>query len=472
MKLGPATGFALAVTMMGCRHPSTEGMGVADVVAAAIVDGPPGLLPARCRRTDAAFVLDDGQGLGDLEVGDGIAYPGGYAVGIAHRTGAGRVAAIALLHREPTGLTRILDLGPTTGDAPPPRIGWRGGELVGGQVAGGKIEGGQVAGGQLVAAAYVSAIPPAPGTRPSRGDATRDVAIYTVAGGVTAGPPLSISQRRDDSLALDLALAGPAGVLVWDETTTAARGVVKAAAFTTDLAAAGRDVSPPDSDAELPRVVTQGGAFAVIWIARRPEPASGLDGSAAEAVGEARAFGWLEMVHVDGQGAAIGPVRRLTSPLGHVSAYDVEARDPPAGSGTSSLLIVVRDDGEAVDGSGGALLRVRVSGDVVEPPVAFATDGLGRGAPSFVSAAGAEAGSAPALALAWVASGEQARLIPLDAVGAPTAAPSAEDDLSEARALLFMGGPSSAPPKSSALEVLVATPSDSAAQLRVFACSR
>ena len=142
MKLGPAAGFALAVAMMGCRHPSTEGIGVADVVAAAIADGPPGLLPARCRRTDAAFALDDGQGLADLEVGDGIAYPGGYAVGIAHRTGAGRVAAIALLRREPIGLTRILDLGPTMGDAPPPRIGWRGGASGGAKAWGGKTRGG------------------------------------------------------------------------------------------------------------------------------------------------------------------------------------------------------------------------------------------------------------------------------------------------------------------------------------------
>jgi hypothetical protein len=342
---------------------------------------------------------------------------------------------------------------------------------------------GQTVEGQIVAAAYVPEISPTPGSPPARGDATRDVVIYTVTGGVTAGPALSISQRRDDSLTLDLAFAGPAGVLVWDETTSASRGVVKAAAFTKDRSAPGRDVSPPDSDAELPRVVPQGGGFAVIWIARRPEPACGPGGSAAEAVGEARAFGWLEMVHVDGQGAATDPVRRLTSPAGHVSAYDVEAREAPAGRGAPSLLVVARDDGEAVDGSGGALLRVRVTGAVVEPPVAIATDGLGRGAPSFVSAAGTEAPStsAPALALAWVAGGEQARLIPLDAVGVPTAAPSAEDDLNDARALLFMGrrgqpapftNSSSGPATSSPLEVLVATPSDSAAQLRVFACAR
>jgi hypothetical protein len=298
------------------------------------------------------------------------------------------------------------------------------------------------------------------------------VAIYTVANGAITGSPLSVPQRRDDSLALDVAFAGPAGMLVWDEATSAARGIVKGVAFTKDQAAAGRDVSPPESDAELPRVVPQGTRFAVIWIARRPEPASGLDGAAAEAVGEARALGWLEMVSVDAQGVPTGPVRRLTSSAGHVSAYDVEAT---AGGGAPSILIVARDDGEAVDGSGGALFRVRVVGDNVEPAVALATDGLGRGAPTFVSAAGAEPRSASpsALALAWVATSEQVRLVPLDAAGAPTGAVSAEDELSDARALLFTSARSSgAPPTSAPLEVLVATPSDAAAQLRVFACSR
>jgi hypothetical protein len=187
------------------------------------------------------------------------------------------------------------------------------------------------------------------------------------------------------------------------------------------------------------------------------------------------------MVPVDSQGTATGPVRRLTSPAGHVSAYDIEAEEPTSGSGSPSLLLVARDDGEAIDGSGGVLLRVRVTAEAVDPPVAIAADGLGRGAPSFVSAARAAGppGGSHALAVAWIASGEQSRLILLDAAGAPTAAPSAEDDLGDARALLFIGAggvPSSrasaTSPSLDALDALIATPADSAAQLRVFACRR
>jgi hypothetical protein len=314
-------------------------------------------------------------------------------------------------------------------------------------------------------------------TSPARGeraDATSDVAIYTVADGAPVGAPLSVPQRRDDSLALDVAFAGPAGLLVWDEATPAPRGVVKAAAFTRDHAAQARDVSPPDSDAELPRVVAEGSGFAVIWIARHAEPGSALDGAAAEATGEARSYGWLEMLAVDAQGVATAPVRRLTPADGHVSAYDVEATESFAGGAARTLLVVARDDGEAVDGSGGGLLRVRVTGDEVASPVAFATEGLGRGAPSFVSVAGSPAPSVPGaapspLALAWVAGAEQVRLLPLDPAGTPTAAPSAEDALDDARALLFMSAPTAA---SDTISVLVATPSDSATQLRVFACAR
>jgi hypothetical protein len=223
--------------------------------------------------------------------------------------------------------------------------------------------------------------------------------------------------------------------------------------------------------------------FAVVWIARRPEAGAASDGSATEATGEARSYGWLEMVAVDARGEAIGPVRRLTAPGGHVSAYDVESRALPEGAGP--VLLVVRDDGEATDGSGGSLLRVRVTGDVVEPPVAVVTDGLGRGAPGFVLGVDAKAPSAtggappPALALAWIGKDEQARLLPLDATGAPAAAPSVEDALDDARALLFTGGLAGARsggPQAlgigAARDVLVATPSDSAAQLRIFACSR
>lgn len=465
MKLAPAAGFALVLAVPdlvgGCHRATLDATASApDAATAAASDAQDALLPARCKKTDLAFALDEGRGLADLEIGDGVAYPGGFAVGLVRRAAAGRVAAVALLRRDPVGLTRVLDLGPTMGDAPPPRIGWRAGELV--------------------AAAFGrpnDTASPEGGTPSARTDATRDVAIYTLADGATAAaPPLSIPQRRDDSLALDLAFAGPAGLLVWDEATNAPRGVVKAAAFTRDHAGAGHDVSPPDSDAELPSVVGQGAGFAVVWIARRPEPASAPSlvdaGAPNEATGEARAFGWLEMVAVDAQGQPGGAVRRLTPATGHVSAYDVAALPSPGGR-APSFLVVARDDGEAIDGSGGVLLRLRVTGDAAEPPVVVATEGLGRGAPSFVSGVDTSAApSAPgglALALTWVGKDEQARLLPLDIAGAPLASASSEDALDDARALLFTGGHAAGPTTS---DVLVAAPSDSAAQLRIYACGR
>ena len=168
-------------------------------------------------------------------------------------------ASVALLGRDLTSSeqgrsVRIVDLGPTLGDAPPPRIAWRRARAR--------------RGGLHRARMTVRMT-------------TRDTALYAIAGDVATASPVVIPQQRDDSLAFDLAFAGPAGLLAWDEATSASRGVVRAAVFSKDRAAAARDLSPPDSDAELPRVVAAGAGFVVIWIARKPEPPSGLDASGA-----------------------------------------------------------------------------------------------------------------------------------------------------------------------------------------------
>ncbi len=445
--------------VFACRRTSGESAGtVPEAAPEEVTDAAQTLAKARCRPTEFATAVGAGNTEGDLEIGDAVPYPGGYAVGIVRPTPLGRTAAVALLGRDfvgsaeggaPSGASlqslrtlRIVDLGPTLGDAPPPRIGWRPPELV--------------------AAAY---------TRPHDGDGPmRDVAVYAIAGDVAA-ESLVVPQQRDDSLAFDLAFAGSAGLLAWDEATSASRGVVRAAAFSKDHAAPAKDISAPDSDAELPRVVATGAGFVVIWIARRPEAAIGVDASGSEATGEARSYGWLEMAGVDAHGAPTGPVRSLTQPAGHVSAFDAEVRSVDA---VPLIVVVARDDGEVVDGSGGALLRVRVRGDVVESPVAFATDGLGRGAPTFVSSPAASPSSP--FALVWVGKDEQVRFLPLDGSGAPVSAISAEDAMNDARPLMFLGAPgSSASPAASAARpgslVLVATPSDASAQLRAFACS-
>ncbi len=423
-------------------------------------DAEPALVAARCQRTDTKFGFDAGSDLGDLEMGDAIATPGGYAVGLVHRTAAGRVAGVALLRPDPIALTRVLDLGPTLGDAPPPRIGWRQGELVAAAYA-----------RPQTAKAPRSEAPEAGVPR----EGTRDVAIFTIPADGPAAAPLAVSQHRDDSLALDLAFAGSAGLLVWDEATRRAarrgegRHVLEGPGWSVPRGVAA------GFRRRAPRAVPAGAGFFVVWIARRPEPPVGLDAAAAEATGEARSYGWLEMVPVDAQGEATGPVRRLTPSGGHVSAYDVEAREARDGE-APTLLVVARDDGEAVDGSGGALLRVRVRGDAVDAPVALPTDGLGRGAPSFVSSL-----VSPLVALAWVGKDEQARLIPLDSTGAPAGPPSAEDALDDARPLLFLSaflsglsGPAPGAPASpgGVTQVLASSPSDPVAQLRIFSCAK
>ncbi|MDP9000760.1 MAG: hypothetical protein M3O46_11685, partial [Myxococcota bacterium] len=241
-------------------------------------------------------------------------------------------------------------------------------------------------------------------------------------------------------------------------------GVVRAASFDLEQRAV-RVValSPPDSDAEMSRVVSNGAGFSVLWLARRAEVAGPSDAASSRSVrdigpstnieipGEPRAYAWLEMSAVDTAGNATGPVQRLTASSGHVSAYDVQALS----SALRPILIVARDDGETVDGSGGTLLRVRALGHAVEAPLAIASDGLGRGAPIIVDG--------PLPWLSWVGPREHLRLIPLDAKGDAVGPASAEEGLDDARPLVALPADG---------RMLVAAPNERSAQLRVFTCQR
>jgi hypothetical protein len=448
-----ATALACAV---GCHKTPDVPAGPEAVALPGDSEGPSpatAVLPARCRTPDAPIAIDDANAV-ELEVGDVVPTPDAYTLGAVHRTAAGRVAAVMSLARPLDGAgarPHWLDLGPTLGDAPPPRVVARAG------------------GSELVAAAYV------------RGgadrDAARNLALYALP---SAAPPVAapapapflvVRQQHDDSLAFDLAFAGPAGLVVWDEGAAPARGVIRAVSLDADAgAAAAHDLSPGDTDAELPRVVPQGSGFVAIWIARKAEEARLPDGAEPEVTGEPRSFGWLESVRLDARGALAGPVRALTPASGHVSAYDVVVLPPPE----RALLVVARDDGESIDGSGGALVRVRIVGDVPEPPVEFQSDGLGRGAPAFVEG--------PSSFLAWVGPGEQGRLLALDRAGAPLGPPSAEEALSDARPLRVLEGmgtsAGSAPAGAGrgggggAVRLLVAASSGGSTTLRVAVCER
>jgi hypothetical protein len=457
------TAFVACLASVAC-HKATPDTGSSDAAADAshTDEGAAAVLPPRCQLTSQVFSIEPSE---DTEIGDALPFPGGIAVGVVHRTASGRMAAIATI---PTGLAslRLIDLRPTLGDAPPPRLAWRGKDLL--------------------VAAYV--LP----SKAGKSDAPYDLAVWEFdpsspespsGAGLEREPIATLARQRGDSLSFDMAQAESRALVAWDETTTlgSRRGVIRALPVS-DRAEPARELSPPEpeADAEMARVVPNGAGFFVLWLARRPEAMGAISGRDAsteerpvapepgaaraespqgregEATGEARAFSWVEMVAVDAHGAPAAPVRRLTPSTGHVSAFDVTvlAREPK-----STLLIVARDDGESVDGSGGTLLHVRAGADFAEAPLELPSDGLGRGAPDLVQA------SPPWLT--WIDSRERLRLLPLDAAGAPAGRSSAEESLGEGRPLLW------ADPR----QLLVARPvgeggAEAKAELAVARCAR
>jgi hypothetical protein len=83
----------------------------ASASAAETAVAPPAVAPARCRAAEAALAVPDAE---DLDLGDAVAFAEGYAVALAHRTAAGRVAGVALVPRD-LATARVVDLGPILG---------------------------------------------------------------------------------------------------------------------------------------------------------------------------------------------------------------------------------------------------------------------------------------------------------------------------------------------------------------------
>jgi hypothetical protein len=419
--------LAAACGVASCHRSPPAPATIADAEAPPVADAQSAkqaaVLPPRCKAIDPGLVVDDPKGGGeDLEIGDAVVTPSGLAVGVVHRTAAGRVAAVALLPSDARSV-RVRDLGPTLGDAPPPRVAVRG--------------------SSVLAVAYGL----------SKRSGVRAIDVYTVSASGDVAQTGSIDETPDDSLVVDVS---PDRV-VWDEAThDVARATPRGVIRTAEISADGRPAAPHDastdaSDADTPRIVASPGGTFVFWIARRPEAATALDGSApGEVTGEARGFAWVEAVR------GSGPVRRLTSANGHVSAYDVAllAGSGAGDAGARSVVLVARDDGESAESASGSLLKVRVGDDTQDPPVAFPIDDLGRGAPDVVE------GDAPWLS--WTGAREEARLLPLDGTATPTAPASAEPGLDDGRALVSLP----------AFRLLVATPGDPVAQIRMLACTR
>jgi len=453
-RLSRAAAAAVWLTSIGCGHsrsePSASSSESKEPVASParlVVPGELVLARARCTPGHAFRVMDDESASGvsggsrdEVEIGDAVADPSGIATGVVHQVSGVRTAAVAWLPLDAKLAVRWSDLGPAPGDAPPPRLLKRYNELL--------------------AAAYDVADPNLPPRR------TRALTIYAVTALEPPSVRARIPQAQGDSFAFDMASSGDVLVAVWDEATSPARGVIRSSTIAADGSAVDRALSPADSDAEAPRVVVTPGGFTAFWLARRSEssPGDGSAGNGGEVTGEPRAFGWVESIPVDARGAPAGLARRITATNGHVSAYDARALDD------GSVLVVARDDGESTDGSGGSLLRVRVAGDSIDPPLPLPTDGLGRGAPVLVDGR--------PLWLSWIGHDEGLRLLPLDSTGVPAGPLSAEVSMNDGRPLLVLSAPSGTPgtpdggPSRPPERVLVASPGRAEGPLSTFECAR
>lgn len=292
----------------------------------------------------------------------------------------------------------------------------------------------------------------------------RSIRVAKISGErVTWGPELS--ERNDESLATDLATNGDRGMIVWDDLPLGReRSVIQLARF--DLGTmhsdGARPVTPPEVDADSPRLVRRPGGYWLSYLAHgepAPTPSAAVPGEAPKkdkdeddeegtrAPGEEIAYQWIEIVPLDETGAKIGSPRAVTSKTGRVLGFDLAAN--PEGK----LLIVFRDDDTPSGSHGGSvsLLTADLGGVGEEVPVA--DEGVGAGVPRiFLTGASG-----------WIVihslSGAP-RLLPLSAAGEPQGALAIDPGLGTSE--VIAAGPDS---------LLLATPAGKAMKLSVVRCA-
>jgi hypothetical protein len=318
---------------------------VTSSVADAALDAGP---PPRCTLVANAHAVAFGEG---AELGEAVAIPGGFAVGLLRARDGGRGASVVRLG---TGDPVTTDLGLVARDAPAPQPIVRAGELY--------------------AVAYTTSAPVRPAHPAAGGDphATRSLSVFHV--GAATERLAVLPSETDRSMAYDVVAApaatSPVGaVIAWDdEVGTPPHGVVRLASLTPDLRAVRAtsvvQVAPSAAesktetvDAGDPRLVALDGGYWLTYIARRPENAKStlpLPAGEIETPSEEATYGWIEGIALDAEGTPKGAARRLSAVTGHVVSYAVWSHD-------AVLEVIAKDDGKAA--LGGSLERIVWKGD-------------------------------------------------------------------------------------------------------------
>lgn len=343
------------------------------------------------------------------EVGEGVAWSDGFAVGAIHESEASHAMSVVMLDRSGRG-ANVIALGTAHGDVEPPRVTARGATVLAGVLS------------------------------PSiNGRSLRLAKIE--AGAVTWGA--SILQKSDESQAFDLGLGEKKGIAVWDEDGPSS-GLIQVSTFdaaNATNATTPRTISPPGVDAESPRLAARpAGGYWLAYIARRAGAESPEAGYEAEPVG----FRWIEVLPLDAQGSPTGAARAATSRDAHAMVFDMTALDD------GSALLVWRDNDTPLDSAAGPVMRTVVHTASIEQPSVLLTSD--------------SAGGAPTLLAGWIAvtdAADTTRLAPVGRAGELTGPWSTEPDIGAGEPIAV-----------GSEGVLIARPAGRAVKLAVLRCTR
>ncbi|HMI89480.1 MAG TPA: hypothetical protein VK550_35640 [Polyangiaceae bacterium] len=343
------------------------------------------------------------------EVGEGVAYSDGFAVGAIHESEASHSMSVVTLDRTGHG-GKVIPLGTAHGDVEPPRVAARGATLLAGMLS--------------------------PGIN---GRSLRLAKIE--AGAVTWGA--TILQKSDESQAFDIGLGEKKGIAVWDE-DGASSGVIQVSTFDSGNASNAttpRTISPPGVDAESPRLAARpGGGYWLAYIAQRAGGDSSDAGYEAEPVG----FRWIEVLALDAQGSPTGAARAATSRDAHVMVFDMAPLDE------GHALVVWRDNDTPLESAAGPVMRTVVRAANIEQPSVLVASESGGGAPTLLPGWAAVTDAA-----------DMTRLAPVGRAGEIAGSWSTEPDIGS-------GEPIAVGPEG----VLVARPAGRAVKLAVLRCTR
>ncbi len=290
-------------------------------------------------------------------LGRAVAHEGGYAVGALRDGEGGTIASLVLLDAK-AERGSVVRLARSRGDVEPPVVVPRAGSF------------------------FVATVEPS-GTG-------RAIRVGRVDGEKLRWGA-ELPERRDDSLAFDLALGAERGLVVWDEADDDTAYVALSSFRIDDLgnATAPRRITAKKIDADAPRVVPRAGGFWLAYLVhgeeKRRERAGdrGPDDLRDEGVDEARggeavATTWIEVLPLDENGAKAGEALRVSEREGHVMGFDVR------GDAEGRLLVAWRDEDAPTGGGGGAVRLVRVSPGGPEPSKVVAEEGATDGVPGLL----------------------------------------------------------------------------------------